>query len=204
MPGICTVFPCPSCLRPQCTTNGVRSGRARYCPCSRATLRTILSSRRGIVSKQCYAWCMLHLQTGSCSRRLRVLLAIWHQMLSGFSCRRAAEPGSHDRYLRNAVTPPLVGELREAKVLSTKIRINVVTGPVSIAGTRAMYTLFWKFWIRAYRTLTLCSSCFVLTNKVRLSSTLLPLPHPLPLPNVVQESLFVLWVMVAQLSAAWL
>ena len=107
MPGIRTVFPCPSCLRPQCTTNGVRSGRARYCPCSRATLRTILSSRREIVSKQCYAWCMLHLQTGSCSRRLRVLLAIWHQMLSGFSCRRAAEPGSHDRYLRNAVTPPL-------------------------------------------------------------------------------------------------
>ena len=115
---------------------------------------------------------MLHLQTGSCSRRLRVLLAIWHQMLSGFSCRRAAEPGSHDRYLRNAVTPPLVGELREARVLSTKIRINVVTGPVGIAGTRAMYTLLWKLWIRAYRTLTLCSSCFVLTNKVRLSSTL--------------------------------
>ena len=189
MPGIRTVFPCPSCLRPQCTTNGVRSGRARYCPCSRATLRTILSSRREIVSKQCYAWCMLHLQTGSCSRRLRVLLVIWHQMLSGFSCRRAAEPGSHDRYLRNAVTPPLVGELREARVLSTKIRINVVTGPVGIAGTRAMYTLFWKLWIRAYRTLTLCSSCFVLTNKVRLSSTLLTLPHPLPLPNVVQESL---------------
>ena len=192
MPGIRTAFPCPSCLRPQCATNGVRSCRARYyCPRSRTTLRTILSARREMVSKQCYAWRMLHLQTRSCSTRLRVLLVIWHHMLSGFSCRRAAEPASHihDRYLRNAATPPLVGELREARVLSIKISINVVTGPVSIADTRAMYTLFWKLWIRACRTLPLCNSCFVLTNKARLSSTLPTLPHPHTLPKVVQESL---------------